>query len=125
MYQSAGSALKLENIFGPISIDKAVSPALHPNTVPGMGKQRDLLGGNQQAESGVDNKQRLSAYPPGRRRVADNVLYNKNRDLTIKPSPYSLSTNMQLFPWGDRDPSRTTAIGTNWIFDNEGNEHLM
>lgn len=116
MYQKSGnSTLKLENIFGPISIEKEVSPALHPNTVPSVGKQRDVI-----APESNNTEHHLSAYPPGRRRLQESVLYNKNRDLSIKPSPYSLSNNMQLFPWGDRDPNRTAALGSNWIFDTEG-----
>lgn len=122
MYQQSGNTtLKLENIFGPISIEKEVSPALHPNTVPSVGKQRDVIA-PESNNTEHSNAHHLSAYPPGRRRMQmqDSVLYNKNRDLSIKPSPYSLSTNMQLFPWGDRDPNRSAALGTNWIFDTEG-----
>lgn len=117
----------MENIFGPILIEREVSPSLYPNTVPSVGKQRDhqryaLNGNSLPANSNEimhNGLPHLSAYPPGRRRVQENVLYNKNRDLTIKPSPYSLSNNSQLFPWVDRDPSRA-AVATNWIFDSEG-----
>lgn len=136
MYQKSSNgnrgALKLENIFGPISFEREVSPALYPNTVPSIEKrrERDVNGMNgNQAENSFENKPtgllHLTAYPSGRRRVQENVLYNKNRDLGIKPSPYSLSTNvqhMQLFPWSDRDSNRVTNGGKNGIFDKEGGE---
>lgn len=122
---------KLENLFGPISIVKEVSSpaaALYPNTVPSVGKSTDEMLFNQ-SEQGHDLQQQhshvhhLSAYPPGRRRVHENVLYNKNRDLSIKPSPYSLSTNRYMdqkvksqFPW----EVNRTVNAPNWIFEDGG-----
>lgn len=130
MYQKSLNSGNLDSIFGPISIEREVSPSAHPNTVPSVGKSRAEVNGNFMPTGLFDSNQNhqqhhqqlsnLSAYPPGGRRQ-ENVLYNKNRDLSIKPSPYGLSTNLQLFPWGDRErDTNRGALGTNWIFDKEG-----
>lgn len=109
-------------------MEKDASPPLYPNTVPSVSsRQRDVINGNQldnSLESKPNGLHHLSAYPTGRRRP-ENVLYNKNRDLNIKPSPYGLSgTNgMQLFPYGDRDQNRTTANnGGTWMYEMDGKQ---
>lgn len=110
------NSVKLENIFGPISmVTKEVSPSKYPNTVP-LAKPTQLIRNNVRLCEGSNNTpagsafpQHSSAVPAGRRRVHhQEFMSNKNRDLAVKPSPYSLSHHFEsetahkpgrLFPW--------------------------
>lgn len=108
----AMNAIKLENLFGPISVSKEVSPAKYPNTVPlakpSHFRDPSLIGNIFGDDTQKMIPQHSSAIAAGRRRPPQQeFLSNRNRDLAVKPSPYGLSgfktdlanNNCKMFPW--------------------------